>query len=69
MGTLLVCFSPLLMPTYSTQTHRRRLMHIEIIDTPSVGDGTGSSGEQRTEELKGKIPELDEREKVEQGKA
>lgn len=38
------------------------------VDTPSLGGGTGSSGGRRDEELRSKAPQLEEREKVEQGK-
>lgn len=37
------------------------------VDTPSLGDGTASSGGRRDEELSSKAPQLEEREKVEQG--
>lgn len=38
------------------------------IDAPSIGSGTGSSGERREEELRAKVPGLEEKEKIEQGK-
>lgn len=39
-----------------------------VVDTPDTGSGTGSSGAQREEQLKGSVPGMNEREKVEQGK-
>ena len=40
----------------------------ELIDTPSVGSGTGSSGQRREDELRANNPLVEEKEKIEQGK-
>ena len=61
------CFS--VSPTHPTSPLATPLMIFNgVIDPPSTGDGTGSSGESRKEELKGKVPGMEERERVEQGK-
>ncbi|KAG6997649.1 hypothetical protein G7Y79_00039g076110 [Physcia stellaris] len=40
----------------------------KVVEPPSIGSGTGSSGQRREEELRAKVPGLEEKEKMEQGK-